>query len=162
MTLYDLTGMYLQLQEMMEDPDIDPQLIQGSMESLNADIEAKADGYGMIIRNYEAISNGIDAEIKRLQGKKKTCENAIKRLKNDLKTSMIVTGNESIRTEKFLFTVRAGSYSVVIDDEKKVPKRFREPQPDKILTADLKAYLKENGNRTYAHLKLGEQSLLMK
>ena len=33
-TLYDLTGEYLMLQEMLEDPDVDPEVVQDTLDAL--------------------------------------------------------------------------------------------------------------------------------
>ena len=55
MKLYELTGMYLQLMNMMDDPDIDPDLIRDSMESLDGEIEDKADNIGMLIRGRGGV-----------------------------------------------------------------------------------------------------------
>ena len=159
MKLYEITGMYLQLMEMMEDPDIDPDLIQDSMESLDGDLETKAENIGMMIRNYEATYDAVDAEIKRLQARKKMWGNNISRLKKYLKQSMTVMDKKTLRTAKFTFSVKSGSYSVVVDDQDQVPDQFREPQPDKIIAKDLKAFLEANGDTTYAHLQLGDTTL---
>lgn len=162
MKLYELTGMYLQLMDMMEDPDIDPQLIQDSMESLDGDIETKAENIGMLIRNYEASFDAVGKEIRRLQAKKKSWENSIAKLKNYLKSSMIAMGKEKIRTNKFTFSVKSGSYSAVVDDMDQLPEEFRVAQPDKVLTKELNEYLKEHGNTKYAHLQQGDTSLVMR
>lgn len=162
MKLYELTGMYLQLMNMMDDPDIDPDLIRDSMESLDGEIEDKADNIGMLIRNFEASYDAVDKEIKRLQKKKKSWERNIANLKDYLKRSMTAMDKENVRTDKFTFSIRQGSYSAVVDDEEKLPEEFKVPQPDKIRLDDLKKYLKEHGDTEYAHLQQGEPSLSMR
>ena len=117
MKLYELTGMYLQLMNMMDDPDIDPDLIRDSMEYLDGEIEDKADNIGMLIRNFEASYDAVDKEIKRLQKKKKSWERNIANLKDYLKRSMTAMDKENVRTDKFTFSIRQGSYSAVVDDE---------------------------------------------
>lgn len=54
--------------------------------------------------------------------------------------------------------------SVVIDNTEKVPKEFRTPQPDKIDMDGIKRLLKSSDKdfNEYAHLRIGEPSLLMK
>ena len=49
MTLYELTSDYLTLLEMAEDPDIDIQAFDDTLEGLEGEIEAKADGYAKVI-----------------------------------------------------------------------------------------------------------------
>ena len=44
MTLYELTDEFRQLLDMMEDPDIDPEVLNDTLEAVLGDIEYKADG----------------------------------------------------------------------------------------------------------------------
>lgn len=50
MNLFELTGQYLELLELAEMPDADPEVIQGTMEALDGELEDKADGYARIHR----------------------------------------------------------------------------------------------------------------
>ena len=56
-TLYELTGEFLQLMNMLEDEDCDEQCIMDTLESVEYEIEDKADGYAKII-SY--IRNTVD------------------------------------------------------------------------------------------------------
>lgn len=162
MNLYELTGQMLALQEMMSDPDIDPEIIKDTMESMDGDIEEKLEGYGKIMRNYETTVNALDEEIKRLQERKKFYDNRVKKMKNDVKSSLIAMNKKSVRTTSFLYTVKPGVNAVVIDDEDLVPAQFREPVPDKIDKAAIKKYLNEHGTQNFAHLQRGDSSLAIK
>ena len=68
---------------------------------------------------------------------------------------MKTTGKKKIETDLFSAAIRINAPSVVVDDETLVPKEFWKPQPDKLDTKGLSAFLKENGNKTfeYAHLE---------
>lgn len=46
MNLYELTGQFLILQQMLEDPDAEIDVIKDTMEAVEGEIEVKADGYG--------------------------------------------------------------------------------------------------------------------
>ncbi len=46
MNLYELTGQFLQLQQMLEDPETEADVIKDTMEAVEGEIEVKADGYG--------------------------------------------------------------------------------------------------------------------
>ena len=162
MNLYELTGQLLALQEMMADPNIDSQILVDTMESLDGDLETKLEGYGKIIRNFESSIAKIDEEIDRLKARKKTYENKVKFLKGNVKNSMEVLERSSVRTPFFLFTVKRGTESAVIDNEKKVPKEFRIKIPDKIDKAAIKKHLKENGPLPYTHLERGDSTLQIK
>ena len=162
MKLYELTGQYLEISNMMSDPDIDPQLIADTLESLDGEFGDKAEAYGKIIRNYQCMIDAIAAEKNRLDARKKTYENAIENMKNRLLMSMIAIDKKKIQTPLFLFSVKSKPPKLEIDNEEKVPKKYRISQPDKIDKALLLADLKKNGDQDYAHLCIGGKSLQMK
>lgn len=164
MSLYQLTGNFLVLQEMMMDSDIDPETLKDTLEAMEGNIEDKLNNYGKIITNLKGLASNIKEEKKRLDEKEKTINNQIERMKKNIKESMIAMDKKDIQTELFSFTVKSGVTSVVIDDVDKVPKDFRIPQPDKINKDGIKQLLKSSDKdfNNYAHLKLGEPSLLMR
>ena len=41
MSLYNLTGNFLALQEMMMDPDVDPKMVQDTLDAMDGDYEEK-------------------------------------------------------------------------------------------------------------------------
>lgn len=159
MKLYELTGQYLQLEEMMEDSDIDPAILKDTMESLDGEFEEKLNNCGKVLKNYTAHLNAIEEEIKRLQAKKKTLSNKQENFKNYIKTSMQAVNKKSVKTLLFTFTVKDGVDSVVIDNEDAVPEKFREKVPDKINKDAIKADLKNGQKFTFAHLEKGQPSL---
>lgn len=162
MKLYDLTNQYLELISMLTDPDIDEEIVTDTLEGLQGEIEEKMEGCGMVLRQIDGDISMIDAEIKRLQSRKKTYENSQKRLKNYILTSMKAMGLPQVKTPLFSFTVRGGVDSVVVTDEARVPDEFRIKQPDKIDKTSLKNFLKKGNVLTFAHLQKGEDSLLVK
>ena len=50
MRLYELTGQFLELLDMLEDEEVDEQVIMDTLESVEYEIEDKADGYAKIIK----------------------------------------------------------------------------------------------------------------
>ena len=48
--LYELTGFFLELMDMLEDEECDEQCIMDTLESVEYEIEDKADGYAKIIK----------------------------------------------------------------------------------------------------------------
>ena len=164
MSLYDLTGNFLVLQEMMSDPDVDPETIQDTLEAMDGDYEEKLENCGKVITNLSVIATGIEKEEKRLNARKKTINNQIDRLKKNIKESMIALDKKRVKTELFSYSIKDGVPSVVIDDEDRVPSEFRTPQPDKIDMNGIKNLLKSSDKdfNEYAHLKIGEPSLLMR
>ena len=126
MTIYEITNDYLQLMQMMDDPELDPQTLADTMEGIEGELEDKADNYARVMKNMEADLNGIKAEIDRLSTRKKTIENNIKRMKEALQFSMETTGKTKFMTELFSFGIRKNAPAVVMDEPyiENVPERF--------------------------------------
>ena len=124
--IYSLTADFLRIQEMMEDPELDPQTLADTMEAVEGELEMKAESYAKVMKNLEADVAGIKAEIDRLSERKKTIENNIKRMKEALQYSMETTGKTKFKTELFSFSVRNNAPKVVMDEEylENVPERF--------------------------------------
>ena len=92
MTLYELTGQILELQELMEDDVYEPELINDTMESVMYDFQNKADDYVKLIKNIEAEVSALDEEAKRLKARQDKMNNKVKMLKDKLVTAMVATG----------------------------------------------------------------------
>ena len=164
MNLYELTSDYLHLQQMLEDPETDSEAIESYMAEVEGEIEKKADGYAMVIRNMEGNLLAVKSEIERLTGKKNVLEAGITRLKTNLQESMIATGKKKIKTDLFSFNIQknGGADPVIVD----VPVSdlpddlvIVEEKPDKKAIA---AYIKETGDITYAHFGERGESLRIK
>lgn len=117
MNLYELTGQMLQLQQMLEDPEVDAQVLADTMEAVEGELEIKADGYGKIIRNFESNVASIKAEKDRLTALQNIYEGSIKRLKDNLQESMTATGKRKIETDLFKFSIQknGGALPVIVD-----------------------------------------------
>ena len=125
MTLYEITGQFVELLTWAEDPDVDEQAFQDTLESLTAEIEEKADGYAKIIRQLQGEVEAIKAEVDRLTNRKTAIENHITFMKKNLEQSMIATGKEKFKTELFSFNIQNNPASVVLDvDEDMVPDQY--------------------------------------
>ncbi len=153
-TLYEVTGQLLSLQESLAtETDYEAvEIIMDTMEGLDFEFEAKADGYAKIIRNLTSDVEGLKTEIDRLQNRKKTLENNITALKNRLEDSMIQTGKEKFKTELFSFGIQANPASVVIDDPTSIPTEFLIPQEPKVDRKAIKEYL-QNNEASWSHLE---------
>ena len=97
MTLYELTGQILELQELMEDDVYEPELINDTMESIMYDFQNKADDYVKLIKNIEAQVFALDEEAKRLKARQDKMKNKVKMLKDKLVTAMVATGTRKLQ-----------------------------------------------------------------
>ena len=141
-TLFDLTGKWLELYDMADDPDMDADMWFDTIEGLDGEIEDKADGYAKVITQLNADATAIKAEEDRLYRRRTTIENRIKNMKSRLQGMMEITGKKKIKTELFSFGIQKNPASVVIDDEKMIPGEFLIPQAPKIDKTAIKDALK--------------------
>lgn len=171
--LYELTADFMQLLEMLEDEQCEEQVIIDTLESVNYDIEQKAENYAKIIKSMEGHISNIINEIERLQKRKKTFESRTKWLKLNLENCMRATGKTKFTTALFSFNIQknGGKRSLTIDvDLDKIPQDYRIQQPDKINEEKLRQYLKEKGVVTengllcceWCHLEPPTESLRIK
>ena len=152
MKLYELTGQYLELLEMAETEDIDPQILKDTLEGVEGEIENKADNYAKVLRTIGGEITSIQAEIDRLAARKSAMENNVKKIKASLQEAMNATGKRKFSTDIFSFYIQKNPASVSVKDANKIPKKFfKKPEPvlDKMA---LKEFLAENGPQKYAEL----------
>ncbi|PGS81657.1 hypothetical protein COC69_05875 [Bacillus cereus] len=116
-TLYELTGQFQQIYDM---EDLDAELWTDTLESIECEIEEKADGYAKVISAINGDIDTLDNEIKRLKAKKKTAENKVKDLKRNLEQSMELTGKKKFKTALHSFTIQKNPPSVNVLDEKEI------------------------------------------
>lgn len=156
-TLYELTNDFQELLEMAQDPDVDPEALADTMEAIGGEIEVKADGYAMVMKELQMNVDGIKAEIARLTARYKAMENNITGMKERLQQAMIATGKTKFKTKLFSFGIQNTAPSVVIDDPTRLPPRYMIPQEPKIdkkrIKEDINAGTDLDG---IAHLEAGQ------
>ena len=157
-SIYELAGAYLQILEMMDDPDLDPQTLADTMEGVEGELEMKAESYAKIMKNLEGDVAALKAEEERLANRRKAIENNIKNMKITLQSMMTFTGKVKFKTDLFSFGIQKNAPSVVIDtDINNLPTeflKFKDPEPDK---AKLKEALKNGEDLSgYCHLEQSE------
>jgi len=153
-TLYELTSEWLQVYEMVG--EVDQEVIDDTLESIEGEIEDKAEGYGRVIAQLNADADALAAEIRRLQAKKKAAENAVDRMKHRLQESMDAIGTKTIQTRLFKFRIQKNPPKVVIDHPEAVPEVYLIPQDPKVDTKGISEALKRGDTIAWAHLEQGE------
>jgi hypothetical protein len=163
-TLYELKGEYLQLLDMLEDPEIEDQIVLDTLEGIDYELEIKAENYAKIIRELEGTVEIIKAEKKRLSDKQSKLEANVKRLKDNLQEAMITTGKTKFKTDLFSFSIQknGGALPVIVDVD-------TAELPDELVLItekpDLKAigeYLKTHPDTEWAHYGDRGESLRIK
>lgn len=156
MTLYELTSDYLTLLEMAEDPDIDIQAFDDTLEGLEGEIEAKADGYAKVITTLNGDAALLKDEIDRLTTRKRTIEERVKRMKESLTKVMVLTGKTKFKTDLFSFNVQKNPAALCVPDESLVPDEYLIPQPPKVDKTGIKEAIKAGATFDWAYTTQSE------
>lgn len=152
-TLYELTGQFQQLLQMIEDGEYGYEDLADTFESIEGEIEYKADGYAKVIKEIEGNVATIKGEIDRLSSKKTVLENSIKTMKQTLEKAMIDIGKTKFKTELFSFGIQKNPARLIIDGQ--VPEEYLIPQDPKVDNSKIKELLKTQ-ELDYAHLEQSE------
>ena len=151
MNLYTLTQEAQYLAVLLETEELTPELEQALI--INQDqLQAKAVNYAKVIANYQAESDAIDQEIKRLKAMKDSREKKIDWLKESVKKAMLVSGIEKVESPLFKLAVRR-SEAVEVDLVEALPNAFQNVK--NVVTADkvaIKEAIKRGENVTGARL----------
>ena len=158
MTLYELTGEFNYLQNLIEDGE---DLPIDEFEETKEAFEEKAENYAKVIRNLEADIEGLKAEEKRLKEKRVRVEKGVENLKNNLESAMIQTGNRKFKKGVFSFSIQknGGALPVIVDvptDDLDDEFVIIEEKPDK---KAIEKYIKETGDVSFAHFGSRGESL---
>lgn len=154
MTLYEITGDYLRLLEMMEDQDtvMDTQVLADTLDAIEGEFEIKADGYARVIRELEADAKKYETEIRRMQGRMEVIKNRTKMIKQHLYDSMKVTGKIKFKTNLFSFGIQknSGLQPIEIVPDVEIPDEYCRKEPD---NAKIRDALKAGKELPFAMLK---------
>lgn len=157
-TIYELNEEYLNLLELLEDPDVEATEIQEQLALMQDDFERKMESYCKIRIELESKEEAIEREIKRLIRKKDTVKNNKDNIQRAIKDSMLTLGKKKMDLGSFKLSIRENAPSVKIDDETRIPTEFTVTKTT--ISVDKKAlgnYLKnlqeENKYCDFAHLE---------
>lgn len=160
--LYELTGQMLELQTAVADHD-DPSIFADTLEAMTGLIEQKAEQICFVIKNFDPSIEGINAEIERLQARKKTIAAKQDWLTNYLRENMERCEIKKIECPLFSITLAQGREIAVIDNQDAIPDEFVKVKtsidPDKNAIA---AALKDGREVPGAHLERAKSSIRIK
>lgn len=132
-TLYEITGDYLRLLEMLEEEDnLDPQAFKDTLEGIEGEFEIKADGYARVLKELAAEAGKYDAEIQRMTARRDSLNNRSKMLKQHLYESMKATGKTKFKTDLFSFGIQknGGLQPMEIVPDMEIPDEYYRKEPD--------------------------------
>jgi len=138
MNLYEITQEAQYLAVLLETEELTAELEEALI--INQDqLQAKAVNYAKVIANYQAESDAIDQEIKRLKAMKESRDKKVEWLKESVKKAMLVSGIEKVESPIFKLSVRR-SEAVEVDVVEALPSAFQNVK--NVVTAD-KVAIKE-------------------
>ena len=111
--LYEIATGYKNIEYLLENGE-DSEELAAVLNSLDAEIEDKAENIAKLIKNYESDINAFKEEEKRIAERRRTLENDVKRLKEYLFNNMKLTGKTKFKKGTFSFNIAKNPASLEI------------------------------------------------
>jgi len=164
MKLYELTEQMQGLQSLIDEGELDPVILEDTMEGLQTDLMVKGKDVLLFLANLDGDIKAFDDEIKRMTARKKTLVYSHAWLKDYLRINMIECGISKIESPIFTATLRKATKMVEITDESSLPVEYQQlvPATWKILKQAIAKDLKAGVEIPGATLIDGKQALLIK
>lgn len=146
MKLYELTERYEEVTSLLYDGETDEQTILDTLESIEGEIEDKADNYARIIKNLSAEAEMVKAEADRLDRRRKSLEARANWLKRILKANMEFIGKTKFKTALFSFSIskNGGTQPMTITENLgEIPNKYLIQQDPLINKEAIRELLKE-------------------
>ena len=158
MTLYEMEERFIDLEDLLTDPDADQKAVKEELNKIQGEILDKLGGYLKMRGNLLSDIQELNSEIVRLNDRRKMIESRIEGIENALLAAMQLTGKDKLETSLYTVKRKLAPPSVVIDDEALVPKEFWKEKITR--TLDKKSLKTDpdvaNGKAEYAHLEKKE------
>lgn len=105
--LYEIEKQYLEIAQRIEDAEgeLTPEL-ETALAITEQELQVKAVGYGYIIKDSDDTVAAIDAEIKRLQERKKSEQNKSQRMRDAISNAMQHFGIHEVKTPTLRLSFR--------------------------------------------------------
>lgn len=154
MKLYELSDAY---RELIDRDDLDPQAVVDTLDAIKDEIETKADNIASLIDELQSSADRKKAKAKAWSESARADTQRAKWLKQYLTSELDNAKLKKIETENHLLNVRNFKASTVIDDEDKIPAKYRnytkyEGMYD-VMKQDVYAALKDGKDVPGAHLE---------
>lgn len=132
-SLYELKEDRRKIANMLYEEEIDIQMILDTLESIESEIEDKADDYAIIIKELLGDAKICKEEKQRLEARQKMFETRAEMLKNRLYDVMKETGKTNFKTAKFSFSIckNGGLAPLFVDEDySNIPQKYLKVEPD--------------------------------
>ena len=126
MKLYELTQNYLNLLDLLENPDVPVEMVQSALNEVEGDFEEKAENIVKLMKSIEGDIKAFKEEEARLYTRRKALENKQKSLKRYLEGSLKALGKQEIKGKLFTFWIQKNAPKLIIEDLESIPKEYLE------------------------------------
>lgn len=123
-TLYTLTENYNNLIELLDNPEIEPEVLEQSLNEVAEQIEVKAENIAKLIKNIDGDIEAIKNEEKRLAEKKRSLEAKKLRIKEYLYGQIKLLENKKVKTPLFSIAIQKNPPSVAVESEENIPECY--------------------------------------
>ena len=157
--LYELKENWKQVADMLYEEEIDEQCILDTLESIEGEIEDKADNYAIVIKELLADAKICKEEKQRLENRQKSFENRANLLKSKLEEVMRETGKTKFKTARFSFGIQKNGGLAplwITEDINIIPEHFIKKEPD---NTKIRQALEEGKELVFAHYEESGESL---
>ncbi len=134
MKLYELSQNYLNLQELLENPEVPQEMVIAALDEVGEQFEDKVENIAKLIKTMEVDIKGFKEEESRLSDRRKSLENRVKGLKEYIDGAMKATGKLKIKGKLFSFNIQKNTPSLEVVNEELVPRelfKVQDPVLDK-------------------------------
>ncbi len=127
LSLYQLSGNYLQALDFLTDPDANVaiDIVNDTMEALTGELEDKAVNVAKFIRNMETTANAIKKAEVDMAKRRKSLETRVQWLEDYLKSSMEATGITKIECPYFKLSIAKNPPALDLFDSQAVPGEYK-------------------------------------
>ena len=157
-TLFDITERYRQLLDFAADGDIEDEVFEETLQSIEDELEVKAENYIRVIKELEIKKGSLNGEIEVIQKEVdrrkafiESIDRHIARMKESLCNSMVTLDKERFKTEHFSIWTQETS-EVVITDEANIPLDYYTAPKPKVSKEKIKEALKKGEKLSFARL----------
>jgi hypothetical protein len=126
-TLFEITNEFERLYQLATDEEIDEEAFLGTLESLNADLELKSEGYANVIQQLQMEADKAEQLEKEFKHKKEVRQRRIAAMKDAIKQAMITADLKQVDAGKFTIKLMKNGVlePLIIDKPEEVPDNMK-------------------------------------
>jgi hypothetical protein len=165
--LYQLTNDFMEIVNQLEEMELDSEVLQDTLDSLQAPIEEKVENSVKYMKSLEALADAKKLEAKRLSDSASSDLKKVEWFKNYMADNLKKANITKLQAGIFSLSWRKGTEVVQIDETKtptadEAPHLYLYQEPKFIGKADLKKLIKEGKEIPGVSLVRNEDSLTIK